>query len=242
MTRSKFDNYLDTFDLTGTKPYSNDVILPVADTEQNFRFDTSRSRDVRPCLNDVPVPVHSSLPEEDVDPHVVLPDEEDVQVQKLQRNVDNSPSVRPKESGRNLSIPPVHYTKSKIKQKSKDSKKPSNKKGDDNETEYLPSVKIKPGNFEILPKNLRSRRVPGFSPKLQDIKEISQEITPVSDMSLPQDNSDHLQNPSIVNNESISNLQKDLGKLILKLKKVPGTQEYVSYQDIKKFPQDTEEE
>ena len=61
-------------------------------------------------------------------------------------------------------------------------------------------------------------------------------------MSLPQDNSDHLQNPSIVNNESISNLQKDLGKLILKLKKVPGTQEYVSYQDIKKFPQDTEEE
>ena len=61
-------------------------------------------------------------------------------------------------------------------------------------------------------------------------------------MSLPQNSSDCLENPSIVNNESISNLQKDLGKLILKLKKVPGTQEYVSYQDIKKFPQDTEEE
>ena len=77
---------------------------------------------------------------------------------------------------------------------------------------------------------------------MQDIKEISQEITPFSDMSLPQNSSDYLENPSIVNNESISSLQKDLGKLILKLKKVPGTQEYVSYQDIKKFPQDTEEE
>ena len=104
------------------------------------------------------------------------------------------------------------------------------------------STKIKPGKFEILPKNLRTRRIPGFSPKLQDIKEISQEITPFSDMSLPQNNSDHLENPSIVNNESISSLQKNLGKLILKLKKVPGTQEYVSYQDIKKFPQDTEKE
>ena len=196
----------------------------------------------------MPVPVHSSLPEEDADPQVVQPDEEEVQVQELQRNVDNSPSVRPKETGRNLSIPPVHYTKSKIKQNSKDSQKPSNKpsskKGDENETEYLPSVKIKPGNFEILPKNLRSRRVPGFKPKLTDIKEISQEMAPVSDVSLPSNsnNSDDLQNPSIVNNESISKLQNDLGRLVLKFKKVPGSQEYVSYQDIKKFPQSDEEE
>ena len=181
------------------------------------------------------------MPEEDVDPHIAPP-EEDVHIKELQRNVDSSPSVRPKESGRNLSLPPVHYTKSKIKQQNKDTKKPPNKKSDDNETEYLPSIKIKPGKFEILPKNLRTRRIPGFSPKLQDIKEISQEITPFSDMSLPQNNSDHLENPSIVNNKSISNLQKDLSKIILKLKKVPGTQDYVPYQDIKKFPQDTEED
>ena len=96
MTRSKFDNFLDTFDLTGTKPYSDNVILPVADDEQNFRFDSSRSRDVRPCLDDVPVPVLSPLPEEDVDPHIDPP-EEDVHIKELQRNVDNSPSVRPKE-------------------------------------------------------------------------------------------------------------------------------------------------
>ena len=156
--------------------------------------------------------------------------------------MDSSPSVRPKEFGRNLSLPPVHYTKSKIKQQNKEVKKPSNKKVDDNETEYLPSSKIKPGKFEILPKNLRTRRVPGFSPKLQDIKEISQEISPESDVLLPQNSSDHLEEPSIVNKESISNLQKDLSKIILKLKKVPGSQDYVPYEDIKKFPQDREEE
>ena len=156
--------------------------------------------------------------------------------------MDSSPSVRPKEFGRNLSLSPVHYTKSKIKQQNKEVKKPSNKKVDDNETEYLPSSKIKPRKFEILPKNLRTRRLPGFSPKLQDIKEISQEISPISDMSLQQNASDHLKEPSIVNKESISNLQKDLSKIILKLKKVPGTQDYVPYEDIKKFPQDTEED
>ena len=61
-------------------------------------------------------------------------------------------------------------------------------------------------------------------------------------MSLQQNTSDQLEKPSIVNKESISNLQKDLSKIILKLKKVLGTQDYVPYQDIKKFPQDTEEE
>ena len=68
-------------------------------------------------------------------------------------------------------------------------------------------------------------------------------MAPVSDVSLPSNsnNFDDLQNPSIVNNESISKLQNDLGKLVLKLKKVPGSQEYVSYQDIKKFPQAEEE-
>ena len=61
-------------------------------------------------------------------------------------------------------------------------------------------------------------------------------------MSLQQNASDHLEKPSIVNKESISNLQKDLSKIILKLKKVPGTQDYVPYQDIKKFPQNAEED
>ena len=119
MTKSKFDKFLDSFDLTGTKPYSDNVNLPVAD-EQNSRFDFSRSRDVpyvRPRLDDVkPVPVLNPLPEEEVDPHIEEP-KEDVHIKDLQRNVDNSPSVRPKEFGRNLSLPPISYTKSKIKTK-----------------------------------------------------------------------------------------------------------------------------
>ena len=89
---------------------------------------------------------------------------------------------------------------------------------------------------------MRTRRVPGFSPKLQDIKEISKEISPESEVFLSQNSSDHLKEPYKVNEESISNLQKDLSRIILKLKKVPGSQDYVPYEDIKKFPQDTGEE
>ena len=121
MTKSKFDKFLDSFDLTGIKPSSDNVNLPVAD-EQYSRFDFSRSRDVpyvRPRLDDVkPVPVLNPLPEEEVDPHIDEP-KEDVHIKDLQRNVDNSPSVRPKEFGRNLSLPPISYTKSKIKNKIK---------------------------------------------------------------------------------------------------------------------------
>ena len=61
-------------------------------------------------------------------------------------------------------------------------------------------------------------------------------------MLLSQNSSDHLKEPYKVNKESISNLQKDLSKIILKLKKVPGSQDYVPYENIKKFPQNTEEE
>ena len=130
MTRSKFDKFLDSFDLTGTKPTSDNVDLPVAD-EQNSRFDFSRSRGlpyVHPRHDDVnTVPVLDPLPEEELDPHVEEP-EEDVHIEDLQRNVDNSPSVRPKEFGRNLSLPPVSYTKSKVKRQNKEVKKPANKK------------------------------------------------------------------------------------------------------------------
>ena len=96
--------------------------------------------------------------------------------------------------------------------------------------------------MKFCQKNLQTRPVPGFSPKLQDIKEISQENSPESEVLLSQNSSDHLKEPYKVNKESISNLQKDLSKIILKLKKVPGTQDYVPYEDIKKFPQDTEED
>ena len=68
-------------------------------------------------------------------------------------------------------------------------------------------------------------------------------MAPTSNISLPSNSniSTESQDPSIVNEESISKLQNDLGRLVLKFKKVPGSQEYVTYQDIKKFPQAEEE-
>ena len=45
-----------------------------------------------------------------------------------------------------------------------------------------------------------------------------------------------------MNEDPISKLQQDLNKITLKLKRVPGTTDWVPYEDIKKFPQDTEEE
>ena len=93
-----------------------------------------------------------------------------------------------------------------------------------------------------MPKNLQTRRVPGFSPKFQDIQEISQSFSPESKVSLSQDSCDPLKEPYKVNEDTMSHLQKDLSKIILKLKKVPGSQDYVPYEDIKKFPQNTEEE
>ena len=69
-------------------------------------------------------------------------------------------------------------------------------------------------------------------------------MAPTSDISLPSNSniSNELQDPSIVNKESISKLENDLGRLVLKFKKVPGSQEYVSYQDIKRFPLSDENE
>ena len=121
MTRSKFDCYLDNFDLTGTKPPSNNVDqVPVAD-EQNTRFDLSRTRglqhDVSSCLYDVePVPVLDPVPAEELDPHLDPP-EEDVHIKQLQRKLDEATTVCPKEYGINLSLPPVRYTKSKVNKK-----------------------------------------------------------------------------------------------------------------------------
>ena len=89
---------------------------------------------------------------------------------------------------------------------------------------------------------MRTRRVPGFSPKLQDIKEISQSFSPESKVSLSQDSCDPLKEPHQINEDTISNLKQDLNKIILKLKRVPGSQDYVPYEDIKKFPQNTGEE
>ena len=95
MTKSKFDCYMDTFNVQKTDPLPNDTdqILPVtADVEQTSRFDFSRAADIR---RDVPSRVvehsHNIVP--CVPPSVpaieYLPSpKEEEDINKLQQEVD----------------------------------------------------------------------------------------------------------------------------------------------------------
>ena len=83
---------------------------------------------------------------------------------------------------------------------------------------------------------MRTRRVPGFSPKLQDIQEISQNLSQETNLPSSQNSCEPLKEPYQVNEETISKLQQDLNKIKLKIKRVPGTTDWVPYEDIKKFP------
>ena len=123
MTKSKFDVYLDEFNVTGNEPPSRNIEqhLPVlSDKEQNSRFVLSRSRglrdDVSSCVCDHvdPVPVLVPVPARDDDPAILDPEEE-VHIKRLQRKTNEDQVVRPKELGTNLSLPAVKYNKTKLK-------------------------------------------------------------------------------------------------------------------------------
>ena len=146
------------------------------------------------------------------------------------------------EYGRNLSLPPVRYTKSKIKRHDKEVKKQTNRKIHETEQDYTPPNRISLHKYKILPKDLRTRRVPGFSPKLQDIQEISQNLSQETNVHWSQNFSEPLKEPYQVNEETISKLQQDINKIKLKFKRVPGSTDWVPYEDIKKFHQTTEED
>ena len=45
-----------------------------------------------------------------------------------------------------------------------------------------------------------------------------------------------------MNEETISKLEQDINRIKLKFKRVPGSTDWVPYEDIKKFPQTTEED
>ena len=144
MTKSKFDCYLDTFNWTESKPPSNNAeqTLPVlSDVEQNSHFFLSRSRGLcddvssRFCENVDPVPVPVPVPAQDDDPSTPSPEEE-VHITQLQRKIDETQVVRPKELGKNLSLPAVKHNKSKLKKPVEKVKKQPAKKNNNNEAEY----------------------------------------------------------------------------------------------------------
>ena len=82
-----------------------------------------------------------------------------------------------------------------------------------------------------MPKNLRTRKVPGFSPRLNIIKEISDSAR-----------NDIENEPFHVDNNTIAKLQHDLNKVKLVLKRDPTTKKWVSYDKIQKFPEIIEDE
>merc|ERR1711873_394083 len=96
------------------------------------RLDFSRTADLR---RDVPSRVvkHNQYVVPSVPPSVpaieYLPSpEEEEDINKLQQEVDESKTVRPKELGQNLSLPPVKHNKSKIKNKKQKEKIKKKKK------------------------------------------------------------------------------------------------------------------
>ena len=82
-----------------------------------------------------------------------------------------------------------------------------------------------------MPKNLRTQKVPGFSPNLNVIEEVSDCAR-----------SDPATEPFHVDKNTIAKLEQDLNKVKLVLKRDPTTKKWVSYDKIKKFPEVIEDE
>ena len=89
---------------------------------------------------------------------------------------------------------------------------------------------------------MRTRRVPGFSPKLQDIQEMSQTLNQENNSPSSQNSSEPIKEPSQENDETILELPQVLNEIKMKFRRVPGSTDWVPYEDIKKFPQTTEED
>ena len=120
-------------------------------------------------------------------------------------------------------------------------KKHPAKKNSNNEAEYSPHQKYSIPKHEILPKNLRTRKVPGFSPQLNVIKEVS-DLSQNSHLPSPEISSDPVKEPYYVDRNTIAKLEQDLNKVKLILKRDPNTKNWVSYDNIKKFPEASDDE
>ena len=149
--------------------------------------------------------------------------------------------MRPKELGKNLSLPPVKHNKAKKKKPTEKVKKQPAKKNENKNTEYSPQKKYSIPKHEILPKNLRTRKVPGFSPQLNVIEEVS-DLYHNSHLPSPDIPSYPMNEPDYVDRDTIAKLEQDLNKVKLVLKRDPNTKNWVSYDKIKKFPEVSEDE
>ena len=130
----------------------------------------------------------------------------------------------------------MKHNKSKLKKPIKNLKKQSVKKSDIREEEYSLCQRISIPKHEILPKSLRSRKVPGFSPQLQVIHETSNNLSHESNLPSPEIPSEPVQEPYHVDKDTIAKLEQDLNKIKLTLKSIPGSKNWVSYDNIQKFP------
>ena len=148
--------------------------------------------------------------------------------------------IRPKELGQNLSIPQVKHNKAKNKKLKEKVKEQPTKKNERLESDYHPSKYSIP-QHEVLPKNLRSRKVPGFFPKLSNIQEES-DLSHNNHVPSSEVIDDHVDEPYHVDENTIAKLERDLNKVKLVLKRDPNTKNWVSYDMIKKFPEASEED
>ena len=71
---------------------------------------------------------------------------------------------------------------------------------------------------------------------------MSQNLSQENNLPSSQNSSEPIKEPYQVNEETISKLEQDINKIKLKFKRVPGSTDWVPYEDIKKFPQTTEED
>ena len=155
MTRSKFDAYMDSFNVQKNKSLHTDTDkhLPVtADVEQTSRLDFSRAADIRRDVSPRAVPrvviPHVIRHNQNIIPRMpsvpaieYLPSPEEEEIRMLQQEVDESITVRPKEFGHNLSLPRVKHNKTKTKNRKqqKQQKKQSPKKKEESKTDYQPT-------------------------------------------------------------------------------------------------------
>ena len=83
-------------------------------------------------------------------------------------------------------------------------KKQPVKKINNNEEEYSPHQRIFIPKHEILPKNLRARKVSGFSPQLQVINETSNNLSQESNLLSPEIPREPIQEPYHVDKNTMA--------------------------------------